>query len=61
MGAAVRVTGVEEYIVLKIIVMEDDHDDPFIILMHGDKKVSMRTLGRGMSVRTVNLVEPKAA
>jgi len=61
MGAAVRITGVEEHIVLKIIFMEDDHDDPFIILMNGDKKVSTRTLGRGISVKTVKLVEPKAA
>jgi hypothetical protein len=61
MGAAIRVTGVEEHIVLKITVMEDHHDDPFIIPMHGDKKASTRTLFRGMSVKTVKIVEPKAA
>ena len=61
MGAAVRVTGFEEHIVLEIIVMEDDHDDPFTILMHEDKKVSTRTLVRGMSEKTVKFIEPKVA
>ena len=53
--------GVEEHVVIKTIVMEDASRKPFIVLMHGDRQVSVRQLGRVLQQRTVRLCTPEVA
>lgn len=50
---AAKALGVDEHLVIKTLVMEDDQKSPFIILMHGDKQVSTKNLARVIDVKTV--------
>jgi Cys-tRNA(Pro) deacylase len=50
---AAKALGVDEHLVIKTLVMEDDQKRPFIILMHGDKQVSTKNLARVIDVKTV--------
>jgi len=56
-----RELGVDEHIVVKTLIMEDDQSRPLIILMHGDRDVSTKTLARFLGVKTVNPCDPKTA
>ena len=49
---------VPEHNVIKTLVVEDDTAETFIILMHGDKEVSMKELARQKGVKKV---DPAAA
>jgi prolyl-tRNA editing enzyme YbaK/EbsC (Cys-tRNA(Pro) deacylase) len=44
-GTAVssRELGVDEHLVIKTLVMEDDRKQPLIVLMHGDRTCRRRT------------------
>ncbi len=53
--------GVEEHIVIKTLVMEDDAKRPFIVLMHGDREVSTREMARTLGVKTVQPCTPETA
>jgi Cys-tRNA(Pro) deacylase len=48
-----RELGVEEHLVIKTLVMEDERHTPLIILMHGDRQVSTKELARVMGVKQV--------
>ncbi len=50
---AARELGVAEHQVIKTLVMEDEHRNGFIILMHGDREVSTRAMARCLGVKTV--------
>jgi Cys-tRNA(Pro) deacylase len=52
---------VSEHGVIKTLVMEDDSRKPFIVLMHGDKQVSAKTLARQLGVKTVQPCTPRKA
>jgi len=52
---------VDEYMVIKTLVMEDDQGRPFIILMHGNKSVSTKNLARLRKVKSVKPCEPEDA
>jgi Cys-tRNA(Pro) deacylase len=54
-----RELGVPEHEVIKTLVMEDEHRAPLMILMHGDKEVSTKTLARLLGVKTVHPCDPK--
>ncbi len=43
---------VEEHAVIKTLVIDGGEKDPFIILMHGDKEVSMKNLARELDIKT---------
>lgn len=58
---AARELGVDEYAVVKTLVMEDDGKNPLIILMHGNRQVSTRALARHLGVRAVQPCEPGTA
>ncbi|HUU42068.1 MAG TPA: Cys-tRNA(Pro) deacylase [Desulfatiglandales bacterium] len=58
---AAKELNVDEHCVIKTLVMEDDRGNPFIILMHGDKKVSTKDLARLLGVKTVKPCEPQEA
>ena len=62
-GTAVsaRELGVDEHLVIKTLVMEDDNRKPLIILMHGDKQVSTKALARVLGVKSINPCEPATA
>ncbi len=51
----------DEHLVVKTLVMEDGNGHPFLILMHGDKKVSTKALARALGVKTVRPCDPKVA
>jgi len=46
--------GVDEHSVVKTLVMEADAHRPFIVLMHGDREVSTKSLARHMDVKSVH-------
>ena len=62
-GTAVsaRELGVPEHHVIKTLVMEDETRRAFIVLMHGDRKVSTRNLARQIGVKKIEPCTPEAA
>jgi len=62
-GTAVssRELGVDEHIVIKTLVMEDDQKQPLIVLMHGDKEVSTKNLARQIGKKSVTPCAPEVA
>lgn len=56
-----RELGVDEHLVIKTLVMEDDRGDPLMILMHGDREVSTKSLARLLGVKSVSPCRPQAA
>lgn len=38
--------GVDEHNVVKTLIMQDEHEKPLVILMHGDREVSTKNLAR---------------
>ena len=62
-GTAVsaRELGVAEHSVVKTLVMEDEHRNALIVLMHGDRQVSTRELARVLRVKTVQPCSPDTA
>lgn len=53
--------GLDEHCVVKTLVMEDETAKPFIILMHGDKEVSTKTLARVLGVKSITSCRPEIA
>lgn len=45
--------GVDEHIIIKTIVMEDESKSPMIVLMHGDMEISTKKLARFLNVKTI--------
>jgi len=62
-GTAVssRELGVDEHIVIKTLVMEDDRKQPLIVLTHGDREVSTKNLARQIGAKTVTPCAPDVA
>ena len=62
-GTAVsaRELGVPEHEVVKTLVMEDEAKRPFIVLMHGDRKVSTKNLARQIGAKKVEPCTPETA
>ena len=62
-GTAVssRELGVDEHVVIKTLVMEDDRKQPLIVLMHGDREVSTKNLARQIDRKTVTPCAPDVA
>ncbi len=62
-GTAVsaRELGVPEHAVIKTLVFEDDAKRPFLILMHGDREVSVKELARQIGARSVQPCKPGLA
>ncbi|MHB8109096.1 MAG: Cys-tRNA(Pro) deacylase [Syntrophorhabdaceae bacterium] len=52
---------VDEHMVIKTIVMEDENTHPIIVLMHGDREVSTKDLARTIGVKKVTPCAPKTA
>ena len=62
-GTAVssRELGVDEHVVIKTLVMEDERKQPLIVLMHGDRDVSTKNLARQIGRKTVAPCAPEVA
>ena len=62
-GTAVssRELGVDEHLVIKTLVMEDERTRPLIVLMHGDRDVSTKNLARQIGCKTVAPCDPDTA
>jgi Cys-tRNA(Pro) deacylase len=62
-GTAVssRELGVDEHVVIKTLVMEDENKQPLIVLMHGDRDVSTKNLARQIDRKTVAPCAPDVA
>lgn len=59
--ASARNLGVDEHLVIKTLVMEDEQKRPLIILMHGDREVSTKALARVIGAKSVISCTPEAA
>ncbi len=62
-GTAVsaRELGVDEHVVIKTLVMEDERKQPLIVLMHGDREVSTKNLARQIDRKVVSACTPVVA
>jgi Cys-tRNA(Pro) deacylase len=56
-----RELGVDEHLVIKTLVMEDEHGHPLIMLMHGDREVATGLLARALGVKRIQPCDPKTA
>ena len=53
--------GVEEHLVIKTLIFEDERKQPLCILMHGDKEVSAKNLARALAKKSVSPCAPDVA
>jgi len=53
--------GVDEHAVVKTLVMQDQDAKPLIILMHGDRQVSLKNLARQIGAKRVEPCKPEVA
>ena len=53
--------GVDEHAVVKTLVIQDQDGKPLIVLMHGDRQVSLKNLARQISVKKVEPCKPEVA
>jgi Cys-tRNA(Pro) deacylase len=58
---ASRELGLDEHLLVKTLVMEDERRNPLIILMHGDREVSTKNLARQIGVKSVEPCTPEIA
>jgi Cys-tRNA(Pro) deacylase len=60
-ATSARELGVEENVVIKTLVMQDESKKPLIVLMHGDRQVSTKQLARILGVKSITACEPDVA
>ncbi|MDX4952678.1 Cys-tRNA(Pro) deacylase [Delftia acidovorans] len=53
--------GLDEHMVVKTLVMQDQDARPLIMLMHGDCKVSTKNLARQIGAKSVEPCKPEVA
>ena len=56
-----RQLGVAEREVVKTLVMQDEHAQPLIVLMHGDRSVSLKNLARQTGRKKIEPCRPDEA
>ena len=56
-----RQLGLDEHMVVKTLVMQDQDARPLIVLMHGDRKVSTKNLVRQIGAKSVEPCKPEVA
>jgi Cys-tRNA(Pro) deacylase len=52
---------VDEHLVIKTLIFEDERKQPLCILMHGDKEVSAKNLARTIGKKSVGPCAPEVA
>lgn len=62
-GAAwgAQALGLDPHAVVKTLVMQDASARPLVVLMHGDRQVSTKSLARAIGARQVRPCEPASA
>jgi len=53
--------GVDEHAVVKTLVMEDEAGTPLLVLMHGDREVSVKGLARQLGRKSIAPCRPEVA
>ena len=56
-----QVLGLDPFMVVKTLVMEDEKARPLIVLMHGNRTVSTKNLARQIGVKSVQPCKPEVA
>jgi len=56
-----RELGVDEHLVIKTLIMEDEKRQPLIVLMHGDRTVSTKALARQIGAKQIQPCPPQVA
>lgn len=56
-----RQLGLDEHMVVKTLVMQDQDARPLIVLMHGDRQVSTKNLARQIGAKHVEPCRPEVA
>jgi len=56
-----RQLGVSEHEVVKTLVMQDERAAPLVVLMHGDRQVSLKNLARQIGAKKVEPCRPEVA
>jgi Cys-tRNA(Pro) deacylase len=60
-AASAAALGVDEHVVIKTLIFEDDAKKPVCILMHGDREVSTKNLARAIGTKSVGPCTPEVA
>ncbi len=60
-GHSAASLGLDEHMVVKTLVMQDQDARPLIVLMHGDCKVSTKNLARQIGAKSVEPCRPEVA
>jgi len=60
-AASAEHLGVDEHVVVKTLIFEDETKKPLCILMHGDREVSAKNLARQLGRKTVAPCAPEVA
>jgi Cys-tRNA(Pro) deacylase len=56
-----RQLGLDEHAVVKTLVMQDEQAAPLLVLMHGDRQVSLKELARQIPCKKVEPCKPEVA
>jgi Cys-tRNA(Pro) deacylase len=56
-----RELGVDEHAVIKTLVLQDDRRHLLLVLMHGDREVSLKALARTLGVRRIDPADATVA
>jgi Cys-tRNA(Pro) deacylase len=56
-----EVLGVDPFIVVKTLIMQDEAAKPLVVLMHGNRKVSTKNLARQIGRKSVEPCKPEVA
>lgn len=60
-SVSARELGVDEHVVVKTLVMEDETGKPLVVLMYGDREVSTKALARQIGAKSVHICQPEVA
>ena len=60
-SASSQALGVDEHIVVKTLIFEDDKKQPLCVLMLGDREVSAKNLARAIGTKSVAPCAPEVA
>ena len=55
------VLGVDPFMVVKTLIMQDQDAKPLVVLMHGNRKVSTKNLARQIGAKSVEPCQPEVA
>ena len=56
-----QVLGVDPFMVVKTLIMQDQDAKPLVVLMHGNRKVSTKNLARQIGAKSVEPCQPEVA